>query len=231
MVMPIIAYGKLKPLRQAKGLNQAEIAAELGISRPTYVLMEQGGKEPTLTQLYTLSRLLGVEPDELCANLPTLESVGADYNKFKTLLSACIAYGATEGAITKAKLSVLVYLVDFAWYHTRSRSITGEVYRCTARGPVADDFFRAVDDLYEAQAVALDPMGAALVIRPIEQFPLQTLTQEELSLAQEICAKWRAQTTESIIEFAREQAPCKAVKSGDPIPYEAILGLPKSALY
>ena len=39
MAIPIFTYGKVRPLRQAKGLNQAEIAAELGISRPTYVMM------------------------------------------------------------------------------------------------------------------------------------------------------------------------------------------------
>lgn len=66
MTMPIIAYDQLKPLRLAKGLRQADMATELGISRPTYVQMERGNKEPTLSQLYTLARLLGVPPASLC---------------------------------------------------------------------------------------------------------------------------------------------------------------------
>lgn len=69
MVMPIIAYDKIRPLRLAKGLRQADVAMELGISRPTYLLMERGLKEPTISQLYTLARLLGVEPAELCSAL------------------------------------------------------------------------------------------------------------------------------------------------------------------
>lgn len=231
MVMPIIAYGKIKPLRQAKGLNQAEIAAELGISRPTYVLLEQGEKEPTLTQLYTLARLLGVEPNELCTDLPTLESAGANYTKFKQLLALCLARGAYEGTITKTKLSLLTYLADFAWYHRHSRPLSGEVYRCTARGPVADDFFRALDDLYENQAIALEPSGAGLIVRPIEPPTPESLTSQELTLVDEICTKWRAQTTEMVLEFVRQQTPCKAVKSGDPVPYEAIIGQPKNTVY
>ena len=67
--MPVISYDQLKPLRLAKGLRQADLAVELGISRPTYVLIEQGSKEPTVSQLYTLARVLGVPPASLCSAL------------------------------------------------------------------------------------------------------------------------------------------------------------------
>ncbi len=229
--MPIIAYGKIKPLRQAKGLNQAEIAAELGISRPTYVLMEQGDKEPTITQLYTLARLLGTEPGELCVNLPSPAAAVSNYEKFKELVAACILQGAEGGSITKSKLSVLSYLCEFAWYRLRSRLMAGANYRCTPRGPVADDFFRALDELYEGQIIALEPKGTSLVIRSVEQRPTKLLTNEELSLIHDICTKWRTQSTEAIIKFASLQTPCKAVKMGDPIPYEAVLGESKDSLY
>jgi len=69
MSMPLIAYDQFKSLRLVKGLRQADLAMELGISRPTYVLMERGQKEPTVTQLYILARLFGVEPSALCPAL------------------------------------------------------------------------------------------------------------------------------------------------------------------
>lgn len=69
MAMPIINYDQIKPLRQAKGLRQADVAIELGVSRPTYNLIETGQKEPTITQLYTLARILGVPPSTLCSAL------------------------------------------------------------------------------------------------------------------------------------------------------------------
>jgi len=141
------------------------------------------------------------------------------------------AAGSNAGAITKSKLSVLAYLHDFTWYNLYSRPMTGEVYRCTPRGPVADDFFRAIDELYEAQAITLDPAGSTLIVRPIELPRPKLLSNDELALATEICSKWRQESTEAIISFALQQPPCKAVKTGDPIPYEAILGEPKSSLY
>lgn len=229
--MPVFAYTKLKPLRQSKGLNQAEIAAELGISRPTYVLMEQGEKEPTLSQLYTLSRLLGVNAGELCINLPARSEAVADYGKFKDLVMACITYGADGGTTTKTKLAILSYLADFAWYNANGRAITGATYRCSSRGPSADDYFRAVDELYEEQAIALEPRGKAMLVRPVEQRAPKNLNEKELSLIQEICQKWRPESTDSIVTFAMDQAPCKLAKPGDPIAYEAILNEPKETLY
>ncbi len=67
--MPIVLYHKIKPLRLAKGLRQSEIAIELAISRPTYTNIERGKKEPTISQLFILARLLGVPPSTLCASL------------------------------------------------------------------------------------------------------------------------------------------------------------------
>jgi transcriptional regulator with XRE-family HTH domain len=229
--MPIVAYGKIKPLRQAKGLNQADIAAELAVSRPTYVLIEQGSKEPTLTQLYTLSRLLGVDPGELCFNLPSLASGETDYDKFKQVVSVCIARSTNGAAVTKAKLSVLTYLCDFAWFNQNSKPMTGETYRCTARGPIADDFFRALDELYEGQAITIQPGGATMLFSPLESPATSLLNAKELALINEICTKWLPSSTESAITFALRQSPCKSVKTGDPIPYEAILNEPKESLY
>ncbi len=231
MAMPIFAYGKVKPLRQAKGLNQSEIAAELGISRPTYVLMEQGEREPTLTQLYTLARLLGVDAGELCANLPEAGAEIADYGKFKELVALCANLGSADGRVTKTKLSLLTYMADFAWHYRGSKPLTGQTYRYTTRGPVADDFLRAIDELYEAQAVVIQPEGTALVVASVEKPNSKLLNDAELALIEGVCAKWRAESTESILDFVRRRLEPKAGKAGQPIPYESILTETEENLY
>lgn len=231
MAMPVFAYGKLRPLRQAKGLTQGEIAAELGISRPTYVLMEQGQREPTLSQLYTLSRLLGVEISELGSNLPAQTQHPFDYHKLKELIFACASAGAENGAITKTKLSLLAYMADFSWYRLTGQAITGALYRHTARGPVADDFFRALDELYEGQAIAIEPTGVSLIIRPIERAQPTLLSNEEQLHVQKICAKWRKESTEAVMRFTSMQSPFKTSMPGEPIAYESIMTTPEHELY
>ncbi|HEY5805940.1 MAG TPA: helix-turn-helix domain-containing protein [Candidatus Saccharimonadales bacterium] len=231
MAMPIFNYSKVKPLRQAKGLKQAEVAMELGISRPTYLLVEQGDKEPTITQLYTLARLLGVDAGELCSNLPALSLQKTDYAKFKELIAACAIQGADGGSITKTKLAILAYLADFTWYRLHAQPLSGMVYRRVTRGPVGDEFFRALDELYEEQSIAIEPHGAAMLIRTVEQHPTKLLSKAELDLIHNVCTKWRQESTEAIVFFALSQGLCKAAKPGDPIPYEAVLNQPEDVLY
>jgi transcriptional regulator with XRE-family HTH domain len=231
MAVPVFAYAKLRPLRQAKGLNQGEIAAELGISRPTYVLMEQGQREPTLSQLYTLARLLGVEINELGNNLPSQALYQSNYAKLKELVFACASAGSENGSITKTKLSLLTYLTDFSRYKLEGRPITGALYRHTARGPVADDFFRAIDELYEGQSIAIEPTGVSLIIRPIERAQPTLLSPDELLLVEKICTKWRKESTEAVMRFTSMQSPFKTSIPGEPIAYESILATPKDLLY
>lgn len=231
MAMPVFAYGKLRPLRQAKGLTQGEIATELGISRPTYVLMEQGQREPTLSQLYTLSRLLGVDISELGSNLPAATQYPFDYPKLKELVFACASAGAENGTITKTKLALLVYLADFSWYRLTGRAITGALYRHTTRGPVADDFFRALDELYEGQAIAIEPTGVTMIIRPIERTQPTLLNQEEQLHVQKVCTKWRKESTEAVMRFTSMQTPFKTSTPGEPIAYESIMSTPENELY
>lgn len=229
MAMPFFAHSKIKPLRRAKGVTQSELAAELGISRPTYVLIEQGEREPTISQLHILARLLGVEVDELGSDLPHTSTGQTDYPKFKELVAICCAAGAAEGTITKTKLSLLTYLIDFGWYRLSSQPMTGQLFRHTIRGPVADNFFRALDELYEGQAIALLPEGTTLLIRPTEKVRPKLINKDELELIDNICAKWRVESTEALTDFVREQLLDKTYKIGQVIPYE--LTLSKDALF
>lgn len=212
-----------------------------GLPKPYLVPAYEEGHEFDFNELYywdsyfMVQGLLDDEHRELVMgileNLPSLTAVSTDYPKYKELLAACVVHAAEGGMITKTKLAVLAYLADFTWYHLHGTPMTGATYRCLARGPVADEHFRAIDELYEAQAIAIEPRGTAMLIRAVEQTPSHLLQENELSLIHGIGAKWRSASTEAIINFAREQAPCKAAKPGDPIPYEAVLNAPKEMLY
>ena len=56
---------KIRALREAKGLSQAELAEALGLDQTTVSAWERGVSEPTVFNLRRLADLLGVEPGEL----------------------------------------------------------------------------------------------------------------------------------------------------------------------
>jgi transcriptional regulator with XRE-family HTH domain len=228
----IIASRQIKRLREQRGISQEQAADAIGVSRPFYALIEQGLREPTLSQLVRLSDLLGTRVTDITTGIEAGSSIPIDYGKFKDLVMACIKYGAdSDGKITKTKLAKLVYFSDFTQYFYHKKSITNALYRCIPRGPVADDYFRAIDELYEEQAIVIEPKGPALMISAVEDVTSSRLSSEELELVRKIGEKWQGKSTDSIVEFTHRQSPWREALAGAFIPYDAILGEPVDNLY
>lgn len=56
---------RLQRLRKARGLSMAQVAAQLGVSKPTVWAWEQGKARPVETRLEALAQALGVSREEL----------------------------------------------------------------------------------------------------------------------------------------------------------------------
>lgn len=227
----IVASSKIKHLRENKGISQETAADKIGVSRPFYALLEQGKREPTVGQLFRIASLLGVDMSEITTGINARASF-INYKKFKDLIAICIRFGSdNDGKVTKTKLAKLVYFCDFSWYFYTGKSMSDAMYRHIPRGPVADDYFRAIDELYEKQAITIEPKGPALMIGAVEIVDSTLLDDEEMELIKKICSKWQGRSTEEIVEFTHNQNPWKNSAPGTMIPYEMILSEREDNLY
>lgn len=59
---------KLKLLRVARGLHQADVASMLGVTQPHYSNIERGLRQLSLRLLVRLCEALGVGPDEVLSS-------------------------------------------------------------------------------------------------------------------------------------------------------------------
>ena len=60
------AFGRvLRKERNAAGLSQQELALDAGLDRTYISLLERGLRQPTLSTIFQLSRILQVKPSEL----------------------------------------------------------------------------------------------------------------------------------------------------------------------
>jgi Zn-dependent peptidase ImmA (M78 family)/transcriptional regulator with XRE-family HTH domain len=66
---------RIESARQARGLTQAEVAAAVGVSRPTYIAVESGRRRPGPEELARLAELLGVSAHELLRTRPPVGSI------------------------------------------------------------------------------------------------------------------------------------------------------------
>ena len=185
----------IKDLRTKRGFSQLELAKKLGLSRPSYIAIEQGKKELTLSEAEKLSAVFGV-------SLKEMESgTFANYEKYKQMIMVYIrnAGSKKDGRITKTKLAKLVYLADFAWFYNHLESMSGMPYRKIQYGPVPDAYFRAIDELFEDGQIDITPTndGAILIsqTRNGAKMVLSEINKAEEKLIKNISDKWRDKCT------------------------------------
>lgn len=215
-------YAKLiKSLRLEKGLSQAFVAEKLNLSRQSYMAVERGTRELTLLEAKTLQELYGISLEELVG------AVIPKYEKYKQMILAVLQATSThrDGKVPKTKLAKLVYLSDFAWYYNNLESMSGMQYLRRAFGPVADPYFRALDELEGEGKITIDHKGDMLLVglgEGVANKKLNCLDADEKKLIKKIAEKWKGVRTQEIVNFTHNQLPYKLCTSDEVIPYELI---------
>ena len=217
----------IEQARLTRGYTQEQVARAIGVSRPTYINIETGKKELTLRQADALSSMLRISIDDILG-IADGSSVFSDVlkatEKYKQMILNSLKYGADgDGKITKTKLAKLVYLADFIWYYLNTSPMSGMTYRKFPRGPVADVYFRALDEMEEEGTIIREQKGKAILFSLIEnEAPTSSLSESELNLIQKIGEVWKGKSTGDIVNFTHEQLPWQICRDGEIIPYGLI---------
>jgi len=192
----------IKEMRLKKGLTQAQVAQVIGVSRPTYTAIEAGKQKLDVEEAQKLANLFGLGVEEL------LSGAIPNYEKYKQMI---LAFLRKSGKIPKTKLAKLVYLADAGWYYYHLQSMSGMSYRKIKYGPVADPYFRIIDELCEDGQIEIEQTadGAMLIFqtRAGAKESLSEIKKEEAELIDNIGEKWKNKKTREIVEFTHNQLP------------------------
>ena len=225
----------LRRARAKRGLTQDEVARAIGVSRPTYVNIEAGKKELTVSQVEELDRRFGISFNEIIGIVEDdVQETIDEIEKYKQIVMNAIKYGGDtrDGKITKTKLAKLVYLVDFLWFYEHTESMSGMVYRKLPRGPVADKYFRVLDELEEDGLILRETHGRATMFSLIEErAPVSRLQDTEVDMIRRVGEGWKDRSTDDIVDFSHQQVPWKICFDGEEIPYGYIFQEEPEAIY
>ena len=215
-------YKFIRELRVKKGLSQIEVAKKIGISRSSYIKFEQGKTELSLSEAAKLADMFGISLEEMKTGLKP------NHVKYKQMILAFLRSDvAVDGKIPKTKLAKLLYLSDFAWFYKHLESMSGMSYRKIQYGPVSDNYFRVIDELFEDGLINIDNTtkdGAFLIFqtRSGERGNLSELRIGEKKLIKEISIKWKGKRTQEIVKFTHDQLPFLICDDNEIIPYGLI---------
>ena len=209
-------YAKLvKGIRIAKGFSQVEIAEKIGLSRASYIAIEQGKRELTLGECEKLSQILGVTISDLeRGEIP-------NYEKYKQMI---LLYLRMNQYLTKTKLAKLLYFADFVWYYHHLKSMSGMEYRKIQYGPVADTYFRLIDEMSDAGEIDIElKEEGAMQISQTQagaKHVCDQITDEESALMTSINIKWKSARTNEVVSFTHKQLPYLFADDNEIVSYE-----------
>ncbi len=212
----MIDWQRVKQARKEKGLTQEQVAQHIGISRPTYIKIEDGEKELTLKQAHNLSGLLGISLEE------NPEDTQRRIDKYESMILAFIAYGGSDGdgRITKTKLAKMLYFADAQTYLDKGgHSMSGLVYRRLPQGPVAYEYLQLVDDLADQHVIDIKFSGLAQMIGAVEPVNVHDLglQGDEIDRVKRISLAWKDKRTDAIVNYSHEHPTWRKAKEYAPI--------------
>lgn len=210
----------IKKLRSENDFSQAFVAEKLGISRSSYIAVEQGKRDLSLDEAVDFSKLFKITVSDLLSNNKKKEQ------KYEQMLFTFLRTLDENEKVPKTKLVKMLYLADFANFYNQHESMSGLEYRKIEYGPVPDYYFRLIQELSDDGKIDIDPTksGALLIseTRVGERVDDGLLNLEEKKLIKKIAKKWDDKNTKEIVAFTHSQIPYTFVDKGEIIPYELI---------
>lgn len=204
----------IKTLREERGISQVDIAKKLGISRTSYIAFEQNKRDISLGEIEKLSSILGFSFEEL------EQKEMPNYEKYHQMI---LAFLRKNKSVTKTKLAKLLYFADFAWFYKHLQSMSGMQYRKISYGPVADSYFRLIDEMADKGEIEITHTdeGAMLIsqTRSGSKVDLSALSSGEDTLINQISEKWKGKKTNEIVDFTHKQLPYLYAKDNEIVSY------------
>lgn len=162
----------IKKIREEKGLSQGEVAKVIGVSRPTYVAIEQGKRDLTLAEASVLSKTLQISLEDIQAGKISMPKVILErskktkaskkindeiwervsvpqerVDKFKKVLLYVLSKVGGKPNVGQTVLYKLLYFIDFDYYEKFEEQLIGARYMRNTHGPTPVAFAKIIDEL------------------------------------------------------------------------------------
>jgi transcriptional regulator with XRE-family HTH domain len=158
----------LKTLRKSQDISQEFLANEIGISRPTYLQIENGNREITVSEARKIAEFFGISLEDFLAErlvkVPKikLEKSKKDVSKktetrisvpqknikkFKEVLLYLLEEIGGLSNVGEAVICKILYFIDFDYYEKYEEQLIGAVYIKNHHGPTPAAFVEIVKQM------------------------------------------------------------------------------------
>lgn len=238
----------IQQLRKKHGFTQEFLASELGISRPTYLQIERGERDITITEAKKLAGLFGIAFDDFLQGKDSSAKVDMEKNlkgrrekkqemrisvpqknivKFKEVLLYILSKVGGKPNVGEVVIYKLLYFIDFDFYEKFEEQLIGATYIKNHYGPTPVEFKTIVDDMIRKGEI-VKVKGKYFNHMQTKYLPVRNpdLTKlkdaRELHHIDEVIARLSDKNAVELSEYSHEDVPWIIAEENQPLDYEAV---------
>ncbi|MDP2641279.1 MAG: DUF4065 domain-containing protein [Candidatus Yanofskybacteria bacterium] len=248
-------FGKFIQQQRAKrSMTQEYLASELGISRPTYMQVERGERELTISEAKKLAALFDMSLESFLAEdklEPDMKIVGKKKvsrkvnenmrinipqekaEKFEQTLLYILAKIGGKPNIGQTVLYKLLYFIDFDYYEKFEDQLIGAKYIKNHFGPTPVMFAKFIERLEKEGKVEkikskfYKHEQTKYLVNPNEALDLSALSAQELAHIDWEIDRLGDLTATQISALSHLDTPWVAAKDREPLEYEHVFYRPE----
>ncbi len=240
----------IQQLRKKNNLTQEFLASELGISRPTYIQIEQGKRELTITEARKLAEIFGIpfemflqgkegakviiklnkskkqaktEDPEIRISVPQEKM-----DKFRQVLLYILKKVGGKPNVGMTVLYKLLYFIDFDYYEKYETQLMGLVYLKNHRGPTPRLFENLIRDMIKKGDVEV--VKSKFYQYPQTKYLINPAIEPNLSILngkEQEHIDWELQrlsdlTATQLTNLSHKDVPWISAENGKPLDYESV---------
>ncbi len=237
----------IQQLRKKNNLTQNFLASKINMSRPTYMQIEQGKRDLTITETEKLAFIFGIsfedfrrakdssitaeikkekmkskaKKQEIRISVPQ-----KNLEKFKEVLLYILSKVGGKSNVGEAVIYKLFYFIDFDFYEKFEEQLVGATYIKNHYGPTPVEFKIVVDDMIQGGEVVKVkekyfnyPQRKYLAVRRPN---LDVLSGREIEHIDDVLARLSDKNAKEMENYSHEDIPWKTAEDGKPLSYESV---------
>jgi len=237
-------YKFIKQQRIKKGMTQEHLAEELGVSRPTYMQIENGERELTISEAKELAGVFGISLENFLAKKDSkvvvkvkkkrskknhslqIRVTEENLEKFKQVLLYILNKVGGKPNIGETVLHKLLYFIDFDYFEKYEENLMGAIYIKNHHGPTAVALKSIIDKMQkkgELEAVKSKYFKYKQKKYLAHKRPnLDVLSAREIEHINDVLARLSDKNATEIERYSHEDIPWKSAGDGETLSYESV---------
>jgi len=240
----------IQQLRKKHNLTQEFLASELGISRPTYMQIEQGERDLTITEAQKLAQVFDISFEDFLQEKEGIKTIveleekkkqmqkkeseirisvpQEKVDKFRQILFYILKKVGGKPNVGMTVLYKLLYFIDFDYYEKYEDQLMGLVYLKNHHGPTPLLFENLISDMVKKGNVEI--VKSKFYQYPQTKYLANPEAEPDLSILngqEQEHIDWELQrlsdlTANQLTDLSHKDVPWISAKNGEPLNYESV---------